>query len=164
MEKVILVDSQDHETGQMEKMEAHLKGLLHRAISVLIFNDAGETLLQKRAAGKYHSAHLWTNTCCSHPRPGESILDAGTRRLREEMGITAALTKKTDFIYKVALDHGLTEHEFDHVLFGVCNRDPVLNTDEASDFRWMKLDDVKADAIAHPEQYTEWFKILLTKI
>lgn len=164
MEKVILVDEHDVEKGSMEKMEAHQKGLLHRAVSILVFNDQDEMLMQKRASSKYHSANLWTNTCCSHPRVGENVLAAAERRLQEEMGMTVRLEKKFDFIYRAELDHGLIEHEFDHVFFGRSNQNPVLNLKEASAFRWMTLVQVKEDLIQNPSEYTEWFKILVGRI
>ena len=123
-EKVILVDKNDNQVGLMPKLEAHEKGLLHRAFSIFIFNSRYELLLQKRASSKYHSGGLWTNTCCSHPREGEDTLDAANRRLDEEMGIKTSLRKVYDFIYKAELDNQLTEHEFDHVFYGVCDSDP----------------------------------------
>ena len=133
-EKVILVDKNDNQVGLMPKLEAHEKGVLHRAFSIFIFNSKYELLLQKRASSKYHSGGLWTNTCCSHPREGEDILDAANRRLDEEMGIKTSLRKVYDFIYKAELDNQLTEHEFDHVFYGVFDNDPILNEDEAEDF------------------------------
>src|SRR5258708_11693049 len=120
----------------MEKMEAHQKALLHRAFSVFIFNSKGEFLLQRRALTKYHSAGLWTNACCSHPRPGEETLQAAKRRLKEEIGIETDLTFKTKFTYKTEFDNGLTEHEVDHVFTGYYNEDPKLNHNEADDFKW----------------------------
>ena len=139
IEKVILVDENDNQVGVMPKLEAHQKGLLHRAFSVFIFNSKYELLLQKRASSKYHSGGLWTNTCCSHPREGEEILDAAKRRLIEEMGIDTSLRKVHDFIYKAELDNDLTEHEFDHVLYGIYNEDPIINKDEADDFKWIDI-------------------------
>jgi isopentenyl-diphosphate delta-isomerase len=145
----------------MEKMEAHQKGLLHRAFSVLIFNDNGELLLQKRAFGKYHSEGLWTNTCCSHPFPGESILEAGKRRLFEEMGFTCELSEVFSFKYKAELENGLIEHELDHVLIGFSDETPHLNLDEVSAFKWMSIDTIKAEISEKPSQYTAWFRILI---
>ena len=136
MEEVILVDINDQEIGRMEKLEAHRKGLLHRALSVFIFNSKHELLLQQRALHKYHSAGLWTNTCCSHPRAGEQVIDAANRRLKEEMGMQATLTCAGHFIYKTDLEHGLIEHELDYVFFGNTTTEPILNTDEAAAFRW----------------------------
>ncbi len=148
----------------MEKMEAHQKGVLHRAFSVFIFNDKGELLLQKRASTKYHSAGLWTNTCCSHPYPGEETLAAAKRRLKEEMGMDALLIHKTSFVYKTKFDNGLTEHEFDHVFIGNYNENPVLNEDEAEEYKWVDLNKVKEDVKKFPQNYTSWFKIALEKV
>ena len=159
IEKVILVDENDNQVGVMPKLEAHQKGLLHRAFSVFIFNSKYELLLQKRASSKYHSGGLWTNTCCSHPREGEEILDAAKRRLIEEMGIDTSLRKVHDFIYKAELDNDLTEHEFDHVLYGIYNEDPIINKDEADDFKWIDMDSLNEDIITNGDNYTIWFKI-----
>jgi len=158
-EKVILVDKNDNQVGLMPKLEAHEKGVLHRAFSIFIFNSKYELLLQKRASSKYHSGGLWTNTCCSHPREGEDILDAANRRLDEEMGITTSLRKVYDFIYKAELDNQLTEHEFDHVFYGVCDNDPILNKDEAEDFKWVDMETLNNDIIKNEDNYTVWFKI-----
>ena len=158
-EKVILVDKNDNQVGLMPKLEAHEKGILHRAFSVFIFNSKYELLLQKRASSKYHSGGLWTNTCCSHPREGEDILNAANRRLDEEMGIKTSLRKVYDFIYKAELDNQLTEHEFDHVFYGVCDNDPILNKDEAEDFKWVEMETVNNDIIKNEDNYTVWFKI-----
>ena len=158
-EKVILVDKNDNQVGLMPKLEAHEKGVLHRAFSVFIFNSKYELLLQKRASSKYHSGGLWTNTCCSHPREGEDILDAANRRLDEEMGIKTSLRKVYDFIYKAELDNQLTEHEFDHVFYGVCDNDPILNKDEAEDFKWVDMETLNNDIIKNEDNYTVWFKI-----
>ena len=158
-EKVILVDKNDNQVGLMPKLEAHEKGLLHRAFSIFIFNSRYELLLQKRASSKYHSGGLWTNTCCSHPREGEDTLDAANRRLDEEMGIKTSLRKVYDFIYKAELDNQLTEHEFDHVFYGVCDRDPILNKDEAEDFKWVDMETLNNDIIKNGNNYTVWFKI-----
>lgn len=160
-ESVILVDEQDHETGVMEKMEAHRQGLLHRAFSVFVFNGQGELLLQRRALSKYHSAGLWTNTCCSHPRPGEATLDAAHRRLREEMGMDCDLALKTTFIYKTPFDNGLTEHELDHVFTGRSDQQPLINTGEVEGFAWKPLAVIRKDMEAQPELYTSWFRIAL---
>jgi len=158
-EKVILVDKNDNQVGLMPKLEAHEKGVLHRAFSIFIFNSKYELLLQKRASSKYHSGGLWTNTCCSHPREGEDILDAANRRLDEEMGITTSLRKVYDFIYKAELDNQLTEHEFDHVFYGVFDNDPTLNKDEAEDFKWVDMETLNNDIIKNEDNYTVWFKI-----
>ena len=158
-EKVILVDKNDNQVGLMPKLEAHEKGVLHRAFSIFIFNSKYELLLQKRASSKYHSGGLWTNTCCSHPREGEDTLDAANRRLDEEMGIKVSLRKVYDFIYKAELDNQLTEHEFDHVFYGVCDNDPILNKDEAEDFKWVDMETLNNDIIKNEDDYTVWFKI-----
>ena len=158
-EKVILVDKNDNQVGLMPKLEAHEKGVLHRAFSIFIFNSNYELLLQKRASSKYHSGGLWTNTCCSHPREGEDILDAANRRLDEEMGIKTSLRKVYDFIYKAELDNQLTEHEFDHVFYGVFDNDPTLNKDEAEDFKWVDMETLNNDIIKNEDNYTVWFKI-----
>ena len=158
MEEVILVNEKDEQIGLMEKMEAHRKGVLHRAFSVLIFNTKGELLLQRRALHKYHSPGLWTNTCCSHPRNGESIKDAAKRRLREEMGMSCDLEVKGSFIYKTGLEGGLTEHEFDYVLTGISNDLPVINLEEVSEFKYMRPEDLKIAMDEHPESYTFWIR------
>jgi isopentenyl-diphosphate delta-isomerase len=160
LENVILVDEFDNKLGLMEKMEAHEKGLLHRAISIFVLNSKGQLLLQQRALSKYHSGGLWTNTCCSHPRDEETVEQAAHRRLMEEMGFECELIKILDFIYKAELDKGLTEHEFDHVFLGFCNAIPVLNLEEAADYKWVDLDILSKDIIENPHQYTEWFKII----
>ena len=158
-ETVILVDEKDNQVGLMPKLEAHQKGLLHRAFSVFIFNSDYKLLLQKRASSKYHSGGLWTNTCCSHPRDGEDTADAANRRLYEEMGIKTSLRKVYEFIYRAELDNNLIENEFDHVFYGIYNDDPVLNTDEADDFKWIDMETLKNDIDNNPDQYTVWFKI-----
>ena len=161
-EYVVLVDEKDQAIGQAEKMEAHEKGLLHRAFSIFVFNTKGELLLQKRASSKYHSGGLWTNTCCSHPRPDEDILDAAHRKLQQEMGFDCELTESFSFTYTAKLDHGLTENEFDHVLIGHYEKDPVINPEEADDFKWISMEELKRDADMHPHEYTAWFLICLT--
>jgi isopentenyl-diphosphate delta-isomerase len=162
-EYVILVDEQDSEIGQLEKMEAHRLGLLHRAFSIILFNHKGEMLLQQRAAHKYHSPLLWTNTCCSHQRPGESCLGAAQRRLIEEMGMEVELSESFSFLYKAKLDQGLTEHELDHVFFGYTNQNPVINTEEVAAYKWISMEGLLQDLDHSPEAYTEWFKILLNQ-
>jgi isopentenyl-diphosphate delta-isomerase len=161
MEHVVLVDEQDQPLGTMEKMEAHEKGILHRAFSVLLFNSRGELLLQKRALSKYHSGGLWTNTCCSHPLPGESITQAAQRKLLQEMGIAAEPKIAFSFIYQATFDNGLHEHELDYVLFGLFEGEPQLNPEEADAWKWMRIDALVADIEQFPQQYTAWFKILL---
>jgi len=162
-EQVILVNEKDEQIGTMPKLEAHKKGVLHRAFSVFVLNDQGELLLQQRAASKYHSPLLWTNSCCSHQRVGESNIEAGKRRLFEEMGFVTELKDVVSFIYKAPFDNGLTEHEFDHVLVGSYNEDPIINKDEVNDFKWMTLENVKVDMELNHEHYTEWFKIIFDK-
>lgn len=162
-EKVILVNELDEQIGLMPKMEAHEKALLHRAFSVFVFNDKNELMLQQRALHKYHSPGLWTNTCCSHQREGESNIQAGKRRLQEEMGFVTDLKEVISFIYKAPFDNGLTEHEFDHVIIGNYNGNPVINPDEVADWKWMSLEAIKADMEVNPELYTAWFKIIFEK-
>ena len=164
MEKVILVDRKDHKIGLMEKQEAHIKGLLHRAFSVFVFNKNNELLLQKRALHKYHSGGLWTNTCCSHPRENENTLDAANRRLQEEMGVSCKLEFKFNFIYKASLDNKLFEHEFDHVFFGFSDNLPQINKEEVDSFEYKPLNFITADIIGNPNKYTEWFKICLNEV
>lgn len=164
MEQVILVDIDDREVGTMEKMEAHEKALLHRAFSVFVFNDLGELLLQKRASGKYHSGGLWTNTCCSHQRPGESTLEAANRRMVEEMGFSTELHEEFSFTYKSVLNDGLTEHEFDHVLFGSYNGRPKPNPEEVEDWKYVALEELNIDIQNNPDQYTSWFKICWAEV
>ena len=138
-EEVILVDENDIAIGSMEKLEAHQKGILHRAFSVFIFNSNNELLLQRRALTKYHSSGLWTNTCCSHPQPNEDTLAAANRRLKEEMGMQTSLTHKTSFIYKTNFDNGLTEHEFDHVFIGHTDTNPTINPEEVDSYKWISF-------------------------
>ena len=162
-EKVILVDENDNQIGLMPKMEAHEKAVLHRAFSVFIFNDENELMLQQRALHKYHSPGLWTNTCCSHQRDGESNIEAGKRRLNEEMGFVTDLRETTSFVYKAPFDNGLTEHELDHVMIGNYNEEPIINRDEVASWKWMPLEDVQVDIALSPEKYTAWFKIIFEK-
>ena len=159
MEYVVLVDEEDRQIGLMEKQAAHIDPHLHRAFSVFLFNSKGELLLQQRALSKYHSPGLWTNTCCSHPRDGETTLQAAKRRLMEEMGLSCELREVYTFVYKAPVGQGLTEHEFDHVLFGHSDDTPSINPDEVASWKYMSLDDLRNDMVAHPEHYTEWFKI-----
>ncbi len=166
MEKefVVLVDNSDNDLGIMEKMEAHEKAILHRAFSIFIFNSKNEMLLQQRALSKYHSPGLWTNTCCSHPRQGETLEQATSRRLMEEMGMQCNITKAFDFVYKADVGQGLTEHEFDHVFVGYSDECPVINKDEVESWKYMLLEDVKNDMTKHPEQYTVWFRIAFEQL
>jgi len=161
MEEVILVNSKDEEIGSQEKLEAHKHGSLHRAISVILFNSRGEMLLQKRASSKYHSGGLWTNACCSHPRPNETSQEAAKRRLEEEMGIKAYPEFAYKFIYQTALDNELVEHEYDHVFIVTSDEEPKLDTKEASDYKYMKIDELKSEIKNNPEDYTVWFKIII---
>ncbi len=162
-EQVILVNENDEEIGSMAKMEAHEKAVLHRAFSVFVMNDRGETMLQQRAAHKYHSPLLWTNTCCSHQRFGESNLEAGKRRLQEEMGFVTELKELFSFIYKAPFDNGLTEHELDHVMMGHYNGEPEINEAEVADWKWMTPEAIKNDIAMQPDQYTAWFKIIFER-
>jgi isopentenyl-diphosphate Delta-isomerase len=156
---VILVNDRDEPVGTMEKIEAHRRALLHRAFSVFIFNRKGEMLLQQRALNKYHSAGLWTNACCSHPKPAEETKNAAERRLQEELGFTVELKKIFDFIYKSGFDNGLTEHEFDHVYAGTYDAVIVPNRDEVNDYCFKSMDEIKASLQSHPLKYTAWFHI-----
>ena len=162
-EKVILVDENDIPIGLMPKMEAHQKALLHRAFSVFIMNEKGEMMLQRRALHKYHSPGLWTNTCCSHQRENETNIEAGKRRLLEEMGFTTDLTDVISFIYKAPFDNGLTEYEYDHVLLGFYEDAPHINLNEVADWKWETPENVKQDIALHPQDYTEWFKIIFDR-
>lgn len=162
-EQVILVNENDEQIGLMPKMEAHEKGVLHRALSVFIFNDQDELMLQQRAFSKYHSPGLWANTCCSHQREGENNIDAGKRRMMEEMGFSTELEESISFIYKAHFDNGLTEHEFDHILIGRFNGTPNPNPEEVAAWKWVSLDEIKIDIKENPQNYTAWFKIIFDK-
>ncbi len=160
-EYIVTVDEQDTETGYMEKLEAHRRGILHRAFSVIIFNQKGEMLLQKRAATKYHSPGLWSNTCCSHQRRGETLIQAVSRRLQEELGFTCDCKEIFHFIYRVEFDNGLIEHELDHVFLGYYNGIVSPNKEEVGDIKWVDLTKLSKDRKEHPERFTYWFKILM---
>lgn len=162
-EYVVLVDENDRDLQLMEKMEAHEKGLLHRAFSVFILNDQDQLMLQRRALEKYHSGGLWTNTCCSHPRDGEPVEQAAHRRLMEEMGFDCPIAKAFDFIYRAELDKGLTEHEFDHLFIGRYNGEPRINPEEVSEWRWMDVEEVRDDLNRNPDKYTAWFRIIFDR-
>lgn len=162
-EFVVLVNENDEQIGLMPKLEAHQKALLHRAFSVFVLNDNNEIMLQQRAADKYHSPLLWTNTCCSHQRENETNLEAGKRRLKEEMGFETELNELFSFIYKAPFDNGLTEHEFDHVMIGYSNNEPLINKEEVESWKWMSIDAIKNDMEVTPNIYTEWFKIIFDK-
>ena len=163
MDYVVLVDSQDNELGKMEKLEAHEKGLLHRAFSIFLFNSKGEMLIQQRSLSKYHSPGLWTNACCSHPAPNESIIQAGNRRLKEELGLSTELVDAFNFEYRETFENNLTEHELDHVLVGYSEENPILNQEEAKDYRWITWTNLLEEIDLNPENFTIWFKIILTK-
>ena len=158
---VILVDEKDSALGSMNKLEAHQKGVLHRAFSVFVFNEKNELLLQRRAFGKYHSEGLWTNTCCSHPAPGETVEEAGIRRMQEEMGMDIDPIPLFSFIYRAELDNNLIEYELDHVLVAFSDETPHLNPEEAIAFKWMSLEDLRKEILDNPTNYTVWFKIIL---
>lgn len=162
-EKVILVDKNDVQIGLMPKLEAHEKAVLHRAFSVFVLNSQNEIMLQQRAGHKYHSPLLWTNTCCSHQRDKESNIEAGSRRLFEEMGFKTELKELFHFIYKAPFDNGLTEHELDHVLIGYYENEPNINPDEVQDWKWMPIEEIQKDIIQNPEIYTVWFKIIFNE-
>ena len=162
-ENVILVDKNDTQIGLMSKLDAHKKGILHRAFSVFVLNNNNEIMLQKRAYNKYHSGGLWTNTCCSHQREGENSIEAGKRRLLEEMGFETELKIITSFIYKVEFDNGLTEHELDYLLIGKYLKSPVINKQEVADWKWMKVELIADDIKLNPNNYTSWFKIIFDK-
>lgn len=161
---VILVNERDEPTGIMEKMEAHRKAVLHRAFSIFIFNNKGEMLLQQRALGKYHSGGLWTNACCSHPAPGEETPNAAMRRLHEEMGFTTSLEKIFDFVYRYEFEHGLTEHEFDHVFIGIYDGKISPDPMEVKDYCYKGLEEIHATLQSHPQKYTAWFGIAFPKV
>jgi isopentenyl-diphosphate delta-isomerase len=162
-ENVILVNQNDEQIGLMPKLEAHEKAVLHRAFSVFVLNNKNEIMLQQRAHHKYHSPMLWTNTCCSHQREGETNLQAGSRRLYEEMGFNTSLKELFHFIYKAPFDNGLTEHELDHVMVGYYNEDPKINLEEVESWKWMDIEEVRNDMLVNPEIYTVWFKIIFDK-
>ncbi len=163
-EFVILVDKADNEIGLAEKFDAHKKALMHRAISVFICNSKGEWLLQRRALDKYHSNGLWTNTCCSHPYPGETSQEAAHRRLEEEMGLKTQLKEIFWFIYKENLDNELTEHELDHVFIGFTDEHPKINTSEVNEWKYLSFEALKADIESHPDKYTVWFKMIFERV
>jgi isopentenyl-diphosphate delta-isomerase len=163
-QEVILVDENDTELGVADKLDAHKKGLLHRAFSVFVFNSRGEMLLQQRAFSKYHSPGLWTNACCSHPAPGEELEEAVERRLREEIGLTVPAKRLFDFIYYAHLDHGLTEHELDHVYVAETDDTPFINPEEVNAIKYADLAALESEITAHPYRFTVWFRILFPKI
>jgi isopentenyl-diphosphate delta-isomerase len=164
VEHVILVDSDDRELGQAEKIEAHQKGLLHRAFSIFLFDNEGRMLLQKRASSKYHTGGLWTNACCSHPRPHEPIQNTLDFKLMQEMGISCEVQKAFNFLYKAELDNGLTEYELDHVYFGTFSGKPKPNPEEVEDWAYRHIEDIKTDLARNPHRYTPWFQMLFIPI
>ncbi|HUW22075.1 MAG TPA: isopentenyl-diphosphate Delta-isomerase [Candidatus Bathyarchaeia archaeon] len=164
MAKVILVDKDDREIGHQEKLQAHRQGKLHRAFSIFIFNDRGELMLQKRAKSKYHSAGLWSNTCCSHPQPGETTPKAAHRRLKEEMGFDCPLKEVFQFCYRVDFDNGLAEHEYDHVFIGHYDGDPLPDPDEAEGWQWVGLKNLEENIRRNPDQYTYWLKFCIKRV
>ncbi len=161
MDQVVLVDLNGHETGTMGKLETHRKGKLHRAFSIFVFNSQGELLLQQRAPGKYHSGLLWANTCCSHPLPGEPVLDAGHRRLMEEMGFDCDLKEISTLIYKKKVGPELTEYEYDHILIGVYDGRPIANPEEAQDTKWVSLNHLAKAISNDADNYTYWLKLII---
>lgn len=163
MELVVLVNETDQQIGLMEKLEAHQKGLLHRAFSVFLFNKKGEMLLQKRANTKYHSPNLWTNAVCSHPRNGESYKNGAMRRLNEELGISTEIEEKFHFIYKADVGQNLWEHELDYVFVGIYEGIFNLNPNEVAETRYISLVDLQKEILSNPDNFTEWFKIILNK-
>lgn len=163
MDSVVLVDKNDIPIGEMEKYKAHKLGMLHRAFSIFIVNSEGQLLLQQRAWSKYHSGGLWSNTCCSHPRPGEALEHAAQRRLIEEMGFSCPLIKQFNFIYKTQLDNQLTEHEYDHVFFGKHDSDPVPDPEEAAAWKWIHFSEISTDLKTSPDAYTYWFGLIWPK-
>lgn len=164
MEQVILVDENDQQIGFMEKMAAHEQAVLHRAFSVFIFNGNGAMLLQQRAIHKYHSGGLWTNACCSHPKPNETVANAATRRLQEEMGFVTSVHPAFQFLYKANFENGLTEHEYDHVFIGTYNGAINLNTEEVENYCFKTINEIEGDISTNPTTYTAWFKIALPKV
>lgn len=163
-EQVILVDLRDRELGTMDKTEAHFSGKLHRALSIFVFNSKGELLIHRRAMGKYHSSGLWTNTCCSHPRPGENVADAAGRRLKEEMGFQTPLTEFFSFVYQAEVGKGIYEHEFDHVFIGTSDEFPFPDKKEVSEWKWMNVDKISAEIDNHPNDFTIWFQLIFKDV
>lgn len=161
--EVILVDRKDNKIGIEEKLKAHKEGKLHRSFSIFVFNKKGELLIQRRAKAKYHSGGLWSNTCCSHPRPGKNLLKEAKKRLKEEMGIECKLKRVLSFYYKVRVGN-LIEHEFDHVFFGKFEGNPKPNPKEAEDWKWINKNALWKDMKENPEKYTAWFKIIFNRV
>ncbi|MBI2550247.1 isopentenyl-diphosphate Delta-isomerase [Candidatus Woesearchaeota archaeon] len=164
MDYVILVDEKDNPVGNEEKLEAHRQGKLHRAFSIYVFNKHGQLMLQKRHSAKYHSGGLWTNTCCSHPRPGESLSEAAHRRLKDEMGFDCELKEEFSFVYNVKLDKGLTEHEYLHIFIGRFDGEPILNPEEAEGWKWMDFKELCQDMKKNTQAYTKWFQLTIDRL
>lgn len=162
--EIILVDKNDKQIGIGEKMQVHKEGLLHRAFSVFIFNNKNELLLQKRAKSKYHCGGLWTNTCCSHPKPNEDTTSAAHARLVEEMGFDCPIKEIFSFMYKAKFNNNLYEHEFDHVFFGNYDKNPIPKKLEVEDWKWIDLNTLKKDLQINPDNYTFWFKECVGKV
>jgi isopentenyl-diphosphate delta-isomerase len=160
-EQLILVDAHDRELGVKEKMEAHVEGALHRAVSVFVFDSEKRLLLQKRARTKYHSGGLWSNTACGHPRPGETTIAAARRRLHEEMGFDCELREAFEFLYRAELDGALIEHEYDHVLVGTHEGDPAPDPSEVEDWRWVTMDELRRRLSDEPQSYSYWLKVVV---
>ena len=156
--RVVLVDQNNNEIGTEDKLNAHKKGLLHRAFSIFIFNDNYQILLQKRSDVKYHSAGLWSNTCCSHPYNDKPLVEYANTRLIQEMGIQSNLKEFFSFIYRAEFSNGLIEFEYDHVFFGKYNSDPILNIDEASSFKWINFKQLQLEIEENPTKFTFWLK------
>ena len=164
MPDVILVNTENEPIGTMEKVEVHQKGLLHRAFSIFIFNDNGDMLLQQRSLSKYHSGGLWSNTCCSHPAPGEELMESALKRLKEEMGFTTELTEVFSFIYRMEFENGLTEHEYDHVFIGRYNGEIYPDNTEVRDHCFMSMEDLRSSINLFPRKYTAWFRIAFPQL
>lgn len=163
-EMIILVDENDREVGTIEKMEAHVKGKLHRAFSIFVFNNKGEMMIQRRALHKYHSGGLWTNTCCSHPNAGEALEEAVHRRLVQEMGFDCELKEIKSFLYHAHLDNNLIEHELDHIFVGYYENEPEINKEEVEEWMWISCDELKKEINNHPEKFTYWFKVAMDEV
>ncbi len=164
IQPVVLVNEKDEVIGTMEKMEAHRTGVLHRAFSVFLFNAKGEMLLQQRAPEKYHSGGLWTNACCSHPFPEENPVDAGKRRLQDELGFSTEIQPAFQFVYKAYFENGLTEYEYDHVLIGEYNGEIHPNPLEVSDIKYLSLQEIESELLTRPKEYTAWFHLAFPKV
>lgn len=163
-DKVILVDENDNAIEEMDKMEAHVKGILHRAFSVFIFNEKDEMLIHKRAENKYHGGGLWTNACCSHPQWGENVKESALERLQFEMGLACDIAHQFSFLYESTVENNLIEHEFDHVFIGITDKQPLINHEEVIDYKWINPEDLQQDILRYPNYYTVWFKMALPKI